>query len=414
MPEFLKLIPPQEALDLLLGSYSQPSRVEEIETESSLGRVTSLPIIAPHALPSFKRSTVDGYAVIAADTHGASETLPVYLSIIGEVPMGDAPGFRLSATKCMEIHTGGMLPKGADAVIMLEHTQQVKPDEVEILRSVADGENVLHIGEDVQSGQAVIPSGTRIRPAEVGGLMALGITRLQVRCKPKVGIISSGDEVIPPGSNLSPGRVRDINSYTLAALVEDAGGYAVRYGIIPDQLEAMIISVSQALEECDMVVITAGSSASSRDLTAQVINELGDPGVLVHGVNVKPGKPTILGICEGKPVIGLPGNPVSALVIASLFVVPVVDMILGVKISTPRPYVLARITINISSIAGREDWVAVRLIKNEVISSNEYVVEPVFGKSNLIFTLSRADGLVLIPADVTGLNAGDLVEVFLL
>jgi len=321
--------------------------------------------------------------------------------------MGAAPAMSLEQGQCALIHTGGMLPPGADAVVMIEYSQLVKPAEVEILHSVAVGENVIKVGEDVKRMQEVIPSGTRLRPAEIGGAMALGITDINVTRKPLLGILSTGDEVIPPADEIQPGQVRDINSYTLSALVDQAGGVPIRYGIISDQADALYTIAEKALEECDIVVITAGSSASVRDLTSQVIERLGTPGVLVHGVNVRPGKPTILGICDGKAVIGLPGNPVSALVIAWLFVVPVIEALLGVQLSQPPPSVQARLAVNLASQAGREDWVPVRLLRDK----DDYLAEPVFGKSNLIFTLARADGLLRISPDANGLNAGEIVQV---
>jgi molybdopterin molybdotransferase len=416
MPEFLHLLPPQAALNLLLENLPHEIESEEVESSAALGRVTVSPVIAQHPLPSFPRSTVDGYAVRAANTHGASESLPAYLNLVGEVPMGGSPDFALSPAECALIHTGGMLPSGADAVVMIEHTQSARKAEVEVLRSVAVGENILKVGEDVAKGQEVIPAGTRLRPAEIGGLMALGVTHVQVARRPRIAILSTGDEVVPPDREIGPGQVRDINSYTLSALVERAGGEPVRYGIISDRAGDLLAAASRALRECDTLVITAGSSASVRDLTSQVINQLGPPGVLVHGVDVRPGKPTILAVCKeqessrSKPVIGLPGNPVSALVIAGLFVVPVIEKQLGIKQARPEPVVQARLTLNLASQAGREDWVPVRLLPGEA----GYQAEPIFGKSNLIFTLARADGLLRIPPDATGLSAGELVEVILL
>ncbi len=409
MPEFLELLPPPEALSQLLAYLPIHPEPEEIDTEQALGRVTVEPVIAPHPLPSFPRTTVDGYAVRAGDTFGASDSLPAYLQLIGEIPMGGVPGFSLAAAQCALIHTGGMLPEGADAVVMVEHTQSARPGEVEVLRAVAAGENVLKVGEDVLPGDEVIPAGVRIRPAEIGGLMALGMIKTQVSRRPRVGIISSGDEVVSPEKTLGPGQVRDVNAYTLSSLVDAAGGQPVRYGIVSDQEKVMREVGSKALAECDVVVITAGSSASTRDLTSQVVNSLGKPGVLVHGVNVRPGKPTILAVCNNKAVIGLPGNPVSALVIAWLFVIPVVEALLGLAYRQPCPSASARLTLNLSSQAGREDWIPVRLIPG----AGGYQADPVFGKSNLIFSLARADGLVRIPADATGLEAGEQVEVYL-
>jgi len=407
MPEFLELLAPSEALTRLLAHLPASLEGEEVETQSALGRVTVAPVRAMQALPAFPRTTVDGYAVRAADTFGASESLPAYLQVVGEVIMGAAPVFSLSPAQCALIHTGGMLPDGADAVIMVEHTQSARPDEVEVLRAVAPGENVLKVGEDVTLGQEVIPRGWRLRPAEIGGLMALGQTRVWVARKPRLGVLSTGDEVVPPEQEPGPGQVRDVNTYTLAALVQAEGGLGVSYGVIPDQMEALRSNAARALAECDAVVITAGSSASTRDLTARVIDSLGKPGVLVHGVNVRPGKPTILGVCDGKAVIGLPGNPVSALVIAGLFVTPVVRRLLGLVEERLRPILQAHLAVNLASQAGREDWIPVRLIQ----SPSGLLADPVFGKSNLIFSLARADGLVRIPPDATGLAAGEIVEV---
>jgi molybdopterin molybdotransferase len=365
---------------------------------------------------------VDGYAVRASDSFGASESLPGYLTLIGEIPMGAPADLSLAAGQCVLIHTGGMLPSNADAVVMLEYTQtsQVSKDlgglpvtEIEISRAVAVGENVIQIGEDVRAGQTVLPRGTLIREAEIGGLMALGIVRVDVVRKPRVGLISSGDEIVEPESAAGLGKVRDVNAYTLSALITRGGGEPVRYGIIPDDFSALQAMTRKALAECDAVIITAGSSASTRDMTADVIRTLGAPGVLVHGINTRPGKPTILGAADGKAVIGLPGNPVSALVNGFLFVQPVVEKLLGV-FPRPRATVSARLTVNLASQAGREDWWPVKLIGNRKSEIVNFDAEPIFGKSNLIFTLAAADGLLRIPPDATGLSAGEVVEVVLM
>ena len=241
-------------------------------------------------------------------------------------------------------------------------------------------------------------------------IVAVGFTQVEVVKKPSVGIISSGDEVITPDKRPKPGQVRDINAYTLSALVQESGGESKIFGIIPDDYQAMVEAASEAKETCDLVVITAGSSASTRDLTSIVIDKLGKPGVLVHGVNVRPGKPTILAVCDGVVMIGLPGNPVSALVIASLFVVPVIKKILGESVSKPQGVVPAQLTVNLSSQAGREDWVPVRLID----SKDGFKADPIFGRSNLIFSLVRADGLMRIPAESTGVIPGTIVDVFIM
>lgn len=433
MPEFLTLLPPDDARTLLLSHLSQPIMdPEAIAVLSSLGRFTASDIFAPHPLPDFPRTTVDGYAVRAKDTYGASDSLPAYLTLIGEVPMGDAPIFEIGAGQCALIHTGGMLPKGADAVVMLEYSQSIVGSkvprlsseiqrqesldsigEIEIFKSVADGENLIRIGEDVAQGQLVVPKGTLIRPAEIGGLMALGITSIQAARKPRVGLLSTGDEVIDPSQTPRYGQVRDINSYTLGALVEKTGGEAIRYGIFSDSFQVLQEAAAKALSECDVIIITAGSSASTRDMTAEVIRTLGEPGVLVHGINTRPGKPTILGVCKGKAVIGLPGNPVSALVNGYLFVVPVIEKLLG-ALPKPKATVQAKLTVNLPSQAGREDWWPVKLAVSRQSSVVSFLAEPIFGKSNLIFTLASADGLLRIYPDATGLSAGEIVDVVLI
>jgi molybdopterin molybdotransferase len=425
MPEFLTLLPPDEARALLLSHLPGPILDSEtIDVPVALGRILAEDIVAPHPLPEFRRTAVDGYAVRAQDTFGASDSLPAYLTVVGEVPMGDAPAFELSSGQCALIHTGGMLPANADAVVMLEYTQSAKENEIEVMRAVAQGENVIDVGEDVAEGQIVQTKGSLIRPAEIGGMMALGVMQVSVVRRIIVGLISTGDEVVHPAQMPRPGQVRDVNSFTLAALIEKSGGIPKGYGIMPDQFETLRAATAHALSECDVVLITAGSSASTRDITAEVIHSLGEPGVLVHGVNTRPGKPTILGVCNGQAVIGLPGNPVSALVNGYLFVVPVIEALLGLS-AKPKPTLLARLTVNVPSQAGREDWWPVRLLRPDPLPAGadstsfpeapvEYHADPIFGKSNLIFSLAGADGLLRIHPDATGLSAGEMVEVILI
>lgn len=411
MPEFLSLVSPEEALSLLFKKIDPVIRLETTPTENALGKVSGEDILSPQDLPDFRRSTVDGYAVQAHDTHGASESLPAYLNLGGEVPMGDRPGFKLQGQQCAEIHTGGMVPDGADAVVMLEDTQILNSGEIEIFRPAATGENIIEIGEDVSAGEIVIPRGTRLRPGEIGGLMALGITELETAVPPRFGVISSGDEVIPPDQQPKPGQVRDVNSYTLGTLIQDLGGKVIHYGIIPDSRQILEKTIQKALRECDHVVVTAGSSASARDLTAEIMNNLGDPGVLVHGISVKPGKPSIIALAGNQVMIGLPGNPVSALVIAMILIKPILEAYLGIEYNRPTPAIQAKLTVNVPSQTGREDWIPVRLVEE---SPGIYSADPVFGRSNLIFILAKADGLVRIPPAVTGLEAGSTVSVRLL
>ncbi|HMN62897.1 MAG TPA: molybdopterin-binding protein, partial [Anaerolinea sp.] len=253
MPEFLELLPPGEALARLWPHLGAPALLsEKLPTHQALGRVTAGETVSPEALPAFARSSVDGFAVRARDTFGASDSLPAYLSLAGEVPMGGEPQFSLEHGQAALIHTGGMLPQGADAVVMLEYTQPSRPGEVELLRAAAVGENVLHPGEDVSAGEVVVPTGRRLRPAEIGGLAALGILEMEVVRPPLVGILSTGDEVVPPEQAPLPGQVRDVNTTTLSALVQRSGGEARPYGILPDRFEALLCALENALEECQM------------------------------------------------------------------------------------------------------------------------------------------------------------------
>ncbi len=408
MPEFLRLVSPQDALARWLEAIpSSPPRVERIPTSDALGRVLAESVFAPHPLPAFSRSTVDGFAVRAEDTFGAGPSSPAYLRLVGEVHMGTAPELRVGVGEAAIVHTGGGIPVGADAVVMLEDTQEVPGGEIEVQRSLGIGKNIIHEGEDVHRGDLVIEAGQRLRAQEIGGLMALGFVETAVLARPRVAILSTGDEVVPPEADPAPGQVRDINTYTLAALVARGGGAATAYGIIPDDEQALYQAARKAHDLSDLVIITAGSSASARDNTAKVIQRLGEPGVLVHGLAIRPGKPAILGVADGKPLVGLPGNPVSALVVAGLLVSPMLRRLGGENRPAIRPGIRARLATNLPSEAGREDYIAARL----VAGPDGWTAEPIFGKSNLIFTLVRADGLIRISPEATGLAAGSSVDV---
>jgi molybdopterin molybdotransferase len=411
--EFLELCTIEQAWQKWLPALADGlplQRVETIESGRALDRVLAEDVIAPEPLPPFRRSTVDGYAVRAADTFGAGPSLPAYLKVIGEVPMGAGAELRLGPNEAAAVHTGGMLPDLADAVVMLEDTQRAQAAEIEVMRSVAMGENVLQAGEDLAAGEVALPVGTQLTAPDIGGLMGLGITRVAVRARPRAALISTGDEVVSHDRVVKPGQVRDVNSGMLAALVGGAGGEAVELGIVVDDADALLAAARMAIRDADIVVISAGSSVSARDITATVIDDLGAPGVLVHGVAIRPGKPTILAACDGTAVVGLPGNPVSAYVVARLFLLPVLARMLGMPQDRPQPSVAAFFSTRLASRAGREDFVPVRLIPTEI----GWRAEPVYGRSNLIFTLARADGLLRIAAESTGLEQGDRVDVELL
>lgn len=406
--EFFNVQPVQDALNLVYDHWQPAIKTEILDCRDTVGRVTAAEPRSPLDLPEFRRSTMDGYAVIAKDTFGASQSLPAYLTLVGAVVMGASPDIKIVTGQTVEIHTGGMLPAGADAVVMVEHTQRVSDDEIEVMHPVAPGENVIQEGEDVARDAPILPTGHRIRPQDIGGLLAVGITQVEVSKHPVVGILSCGDELVAPDENPAPGQIRDINAHTLAALVEQAGGEARVLGIARDTLEDYLAMAQAGFAEVDMLVLTAGSSVSTRDLTRQVIDSLGEPGVLQHGLAVRPGKPTILAVCDNKPVIGLPGNPVSAFLVAQQVVVPLIKYALGENL-TPTGSITATLTTNVSSATGREDRVPVTLRHTD----DDWLAEPVFGKSNLIYTLVNADGYIQIPLNSNGLKAGTSVEVFL-
>ncbi|MGI6603966.1 MAG: gephyrin-like molybdotransferase Glp [bacterium] len=410
MEDFFRVKPVAEArTELFLNWEPMPLKVETVPLTAAFGRVLAEPIRSHENIPPYNRSTVDGYAVRAADTFGASEALPALLTVVEDIPMGVVAERPLMLGEVSSIATGGMLPEGADAVAMIEFTEKLDDTTVAVLRPVAPGENVIRAGEDVMAGEELFTAGQRLRPADVGALATLGITAVPVWRKPRVAILSTGDEIVAPGETPGPGKIRDSNSYSLGAAVQATGGEPLYLGLVPDEYEAVLAGVQRGLATADLVLLSGGSSVGVRDVAAKVLADLGPPGVLVHGVALRPGKPLLLALCQSKPVFGLPGHPVSALVTFDLFVRPAVERLLGVS-AKQRPYVRARLGRNVASAAGREDHIRVRLVEAET----GLVAEPVFGKSGLITTLAQADGTIVIPAAYEGLRAGVEVEVYLL
>jgi molybdopterin molybdotransferase len=407
MKQMFKVLPPAEALSVLLDELPRGVRDECISSAEALDRVLTEGLVAHSPLPSFPRGTMDGYAVRSRDTFGATEALPAYLTVIGEVAMARSSDLVVGPAQAVVIHTGGMIPAGADSVVMVEQTQKLNAANIEVLRAVAPGENTIGVGEDVKDGQPLFERGHVLRPQDLGGLMALGITHVRVAVRPRVAIISTGDEVVSPEATPGPGEIRDVNTYTIAGLVSQGGGVPLPMGIVGDEYEPLLSAARAALEAADVLVLSGGSSVSTRDLTADVVNHLGEPGVLVHGVALKPGKPTILGACGGKPVLGLPGNPVSAMVVAGLFLIPLLRRLQGAVDPPARQRVEALLARNISSAPGRDEYVPVRLAERE----GQVWAEPVLGKSNLIYTLVKADGTMRVPLDSNGLHQGERVEV---
>lgn len=408
MPELFTVRTPPDTWALFQEHFRPVVQTERLATQDALGRILAEQLTSPQDLPEFPRSTVDGYAVAAADTYGATPGLPAFLAVVGEVPMGRAAEVMVGLGEAVLVHTGGMIPPGANAVVMVENTQRVDAASIEVMQPVSEGQGVIQVGEDIRRGAPILQPGAELRPQDLGGLLALGITEIAVAVPPRVGILSTGDEVVPPAHPVGPGQVRDINSYTLAGLTRQAGGVPIAYGIIPDRRDALEAAARRAADECDVVVLSAGSSVSYRDMSADVIAGLGRPGVLVHGVSVKPGKPTIVAVCDGKPVFGLPGNPVSAMVIFDLLITPTIRALLGAG-PRRRQTVRARLARNLASDTGREDYVQVRLEERD----GEPWAVPVLGKSNLIYTLVHAQGVVKIALDSNGIRAGEWVDVLL-
>ena len=407
--EFFQVIPLDAARRLLDAHWQPQPESEFIDTADALGRALALDAHSAEAIPAFRKSAVDGYALRARDTFGATQSLPAFLQVRGELSMGAATNVDLGLGEAWQIHTGGMLPDAADAVIMVEHTQAGAGGEIEALRAVAPGENVIQRGEDVAAGGLVLPRGHQLRPADIGALLAAGITQVEALRRPRVGILSCGDELLPPHETPAPGQVRDINAWTLGALASKYGALPVQLGIVADDRQEYQARAQAGHAQCDMLLLSAGSSVSARDYTRAVIDGLGAPGVLQHGLATKPGKPTIIAVCAGVPALGLPGNPVSALLVARQLLPHLISRWLGQAAPPPRT-LRARLTARVASVSGREDWLPLRLIRD----GGETLAEPIFGKSNLIFTLARADGLLRVPLDVGGYESGREVEVELL
>ena len=405
-PEFFQVLPVAEALALLQNQWQpQPGR-ENIATADALDRVIAGDIQSPEAAPAFRKSTVDGYALRAADSFGATQSLPAFLEVSGEIKMGGAPDRDIQAGQCLTIHTGGMLPKSADAVAMIETTQALGEREIELMKAVAPGENVIQAGEDVSRGALVLGQHQRIRPQDIGALLAVGITEIPVLRPPRIGILSCGDELLPPDETPTPGKVRDINAYILSGLASKNGAIPLRLGISSDDLDDYRARARDGFQRTDILLLSAGSSVSARDYTRDVIDSLGLPGVLQHGLAIKPGKPTIIALCDNKPVIGLPGNPASALIVARQLLPSLIARFTGQMLEAPR-CIRVRLGARVASVTGREDWLPLRLDKSD---DDIPLARPIFGKSNLIFTLATADALLPVPLNTGGFDAGATVD----
>jgi len=401
----------ETALGMLIGNIlNVKPREAQRKIEDALGMVSAYDIVSREDLPSFARSTVDGYAVRAEDTFGASEAMPAYLNLFQEILMSQKADFLLPEDSASKIPTGGMLPENADAVVMFEHVQVIDRQMVEVLKPVAPAENVIQVGEDVKRGDIVIRQGQRLRPQDIGACAGIGVTELAVYERPLVSIISTGDEIVPADVSPDTGKVRDINSYVISGMVSESGGIPIKKGIFRDEYKVLRDAIETAMTDSEAIVLSGGTSVGTKDMVARIINDIGSPGVLFHGVSLKPGKPMIGGVMKGIPVFGLPGHPAAVSICFELFIRPVLQRLSGLKERWPQyssRTVRARISKNISSSQGREEHVRVMLEERE----GELWAVPVLGKSGLITTLVRADGTILIPLHTNGIVAGELVDV---
>jgi molybdopterin molybdotransferase len=354
---------------------------------------------------------MDGYAVRATDTFGASETLPALLDLAGAVAMGQIPNLTVGPNGAATIPTGGFLPAGADAVVMVEHTAEAGEGAIEVTRPVTAGENVIQRAEDAAEGELIIPAGKRLLSQEIGLLAAFGITQIPVYRRPKVAVISTGDEIVPVTDIPPPGSIRDINGHAIAALVRSAGGLADRLGPIPDDPGLLRAAIERVLGFADVIVLSGGSSVGERDHMLRVVSAL--PGAMIHahGVAISPGKPTLIAAVGEKPVIGLPGHPVSALVVAQVFLVPLLKYLEGEPLRREPAGTRVRATLatSVPSAQGREEYVRVKLEKK----GGGITARPLFGKSGMLSTLVMADGFVVVPIHAEGIPAGEAVEVVL-
>ncbi|MDK2974253.1 MAG: molybdopterin molybdotransferase [Methanofollis sp.] len=401
MSLFLKVVSVDEARETI-RRIAPTTGSEEIAFEEAVGRALAGPILSAEDIPGFDRSIKDGYAVVAADTATATESVPVALRCVGRIAMGRGKPGSILQGSCAYIPTGAQLPAGADAVVMAEYCEEIGED-VLVKKPVAPGENMLTRDEDYAAGDAIFAPGRVLSPQDIGVLAALGVTRVAVRKKPVIGIISTGIEIVPVESNPGIGEVRDVNTYLCETFAGQEGAVPKKYGTVKDDAQALTALLDRAVADgCDAVFISGGSSKDERDVTAQAVAAVGE--VLIHGIALAPGKPTIIGRAGRTAIIGIPGHPAATYVGLTVLGRELIHAMLGVT-SFREKKALARLTENVHSEKGREEYLRVRLEDGRAV--------PLFGKSGLLNTIVQSDGLVCIPAGQEGYEAGDTVEVAL-
>ena len=406
--EFLKADTLEKAREKILEHGVKLVKTEARPLREALGKTLAEDIAAPCHIPYFRRSTVDGYAVLAGDTGAAGESIPTFLTRRGGVEMGALISERLQSGMCMEIPTGGMVPEGADGVVMVEYTEPFGPDGVAVYQSVAVGENIVQIGDDVKAGAHVLGRGRRITPQDIGALAAMGITQVPVYAAPKVTIFSTGDEVVPPEAAAAHGKVRDINTHALAALAKTVDFSVIHQEILPDMEAVLEEKLRQAMEHSDIVLLSGGSSRGGKDKSFEVIDRVAKPGAFTRGLAIKPGKPTILGYDGPSNTLfaGLPGHPVAAVLVFELLFGWLQRKLRNTASPPPIPGVLT------CNVPGGQGKLVCHLCKIRWTGEG-YGVDPIFSKSGLITSLVAADGYFLIDRDTEGLNQGQRVLVHL-
>jgi len=407
---FFKVVTPSEAQRILLSVA--PVGTEKLATRQARARVLAEDLYSPVDLPHFHRAAMDGYAVLSRDTFGASSSLPAYLKLVGTVEMGKAVTRSLGKGEAMRISTGGMLPPECDGVVMVEYADEVGDNRVEVHRGVSPWQNVIQIGDDIKKGNLVFRRGRRLRAHDLGALTGIGIASVPVYKKPRVALISTGDEIVEAEVEPLPGQVRNINQHSLAGRVEECGAELHDLGVIRDDRAALIRALEKALESGDLIMLSGGSSVGARDIAMDAILALPGANIVFHGISVSPGKPTIFAQAAGKPLLGLPGYPVSALVIFDLFAAPLIRALGGEDAPAARRLqntVRAILKTNIASQTGREDYVRVSLEETD----GKLYAAPLPNKSGAIFTLVKADGMIRIDLNQEGVEQGEEVEVIL-
>lgn len=407
--DFFNVVTVEKAKILILEKFKDFNfKTEKVDILNTNGRILSEDLYSSINVPEFNRSTVDGYAVMVSDSHGANDSIPSILNIIGEVKMGEYTNLEIHSGEAVYVPTGGMIPKGADGVIMIENTEKMDESTLLLQKAISKGENIIFKGDDIKNGSIALKSGRILNTEAIGVMAALGVGNINVYKNPKFSIISTGDEIIDIDEDLNLGKVRDINSYTLGSAIENIGGEVLSKSIVKDNYDKLRDEVERALDISDIVLISGGSSVGTRDYTYKVIDSFEDSEVFVHGISIKPGKPTIIGKVKDKLVIGLPGHPVSALIIFKALIEYFIYEKLGVERITPS--INAKASYNFASSPGKTTYQMVNIKKEK----DTYYISPTFGKSGMISLLSNSNGYIIIDEYEEGINKGEIRKVYLL